>query len=461
MNIVLAAVLMAAAPVNVDFRGTLGEALSTIANKGGINLIATGDLNTPAEVHLKDVTAEEALEALVKVHHLELAHEGKLWIVKPVGPAPLADHGHAMPAIPAIPAIPAVPAVPQMKNEGSDEPDVDGAEQRAEEAQQRAEEARDRADRIREAKEAEAEAQQEEIAAQVEEAKAKVDEFRAKAKELKSNQRVATGSIKVSDGEHVQDVVTYGGSVTLGDGVIADGSVVAFGGDVVLGKGDIVNGDAVSIGGTVKKGPGTIVNGEEVSFGTAGFGVHALPTVKPTPSPKKIEVKQESSGFAAFLIYFATLFGLGFLLMMFAPNRMRNIETEIMKEPVKSGLAGALALLGSVPLCVFLFLSVIGWPVLLAVTILSPLVIVMGMLAMAYLVGARIPLGRFKRTQALALAGGLLVMMLLSMVPVLGALMSAAAICVSFGAIIRTRVGQRALAGVPIPETSMSSSFTS
>jgi hypothetical protein len=38
------------------------------------------------------------------------------------------------------------------------------------------------------------------------------------------------------------------------------------------------------------------------------------------------------------------------------------------------------------------------------------------------------------------------------MVPVIGPLLITASICVSFGAIIRTRVGQRALAGVPIPE---------
>ena len=78
--------------------------------------------------------------------------------------------------------------------------------------------------------------------------------------------------------------------------------------------------------------------------------------------------------------------------------------------------------------------------------------VVMGMLAVANTLGSRIPLRRFKRTQALVLAVGLLAMMLISMVPVLGPMLLFSALCVSYGAIIRTRVGQRALTGVPVPD---------
>ena len=428
MLMVLAA--LSAAPISVDFRGTLGEALNQIATRGGVNLIATGELQVPAEVHLKDVTAEEALEALVKVHGLELHREGKLLVVKPSsGP-----REKSVPPVPPTVALPALPPVPPLPV---------GAGVEADRLEAEAERLQDQADRLRDAKEAQAERR--------EEAQAAVEKAKARARELKhggnSSTRMSTGSITVPDGQVVEDVVSYGGSVTLGDGVIAEGDVVAFGGDVVLGDGTIVDGDAVSFGGTVRKGDGALVKGEEVSFGTGGL----KPMVGALPAVKSVERAEEKSGVAAFLINFATFFGLGFLLMMFAPNRMRNIEAEIKAEPVKSGLAGLLALIGALPLTVLLVLTVIGIPVMVLMWLLGGLAMVMGMLALANTVGARFPVARLKRTQALVLAVGLLAIMLVGVVPVLGPLVIATALCVSFGAIIRTRVGQRAL-GMPVPE---------
>ncbi len=51
--------------------------------------------------------------------------------------------------------------------------------------------------------------------------------------------------------------------------------------------------------------------------------------------------------------------------MMFAPNRMRNISAEIQREPVKSGLAGVLAVCGGIPLMAMLFFTLVGIPVML------------------------------------------------------------------------------------------------
>lgn len=434
-SVLLLVALSASAPISVDFRGTLGQALNEIASKGGVNLIATGELNVPAEVHLKDVTAEEALEALVKVHGLELHREGKLLIVKQasvvVPPAP------PVPAAPPVPSVavapPALPPVPPAASSGAADPDRLEAE---------AEKLQERAEKLREAKEAEEE-RLEHATAVAMKAKSKVHAF----KHGNGSNMSSTGPIVVPDGEVVDDVVSFGGSVTLGDGVIADGDVVAFGGDVVLGDGTIVDGDAVAFGGTVRKGDGALVKGEEVSFSSGGLKpmVGALPTVK------SIEKEQEGSRVAAFFIFFATFFGLGFLAMMFAPNRMRNIEAEIKAEPVKSGLAGLLGLIGIGPLSVLLFITVIGIPVVFVMWLVGVFALMMGMLALANTLGARFPIARLRRTQAAVLAAGLMVMMLLSMVPVLGPLLLTGAICVSLGAIIRTRVGQRAL-GMPIAD---------
>jgi hypothetical protein len=454
--------MLASAPISIDYRGTLGESLNAIATKGGINLIATGNLHVPAEVHLKDVTAEEALQALAKVHHLELTHEGALWIVKPaeVAPAPARS---AIPPVPAVaPVAPVAPValIPALGATPEEiEKEAEAAQERAEQAQERAEALRDEAERIRDAKEEAAEAAEDEQSARVDEAKAAVEQAKASAKEVKSGKRVTTGSIVIPDGEHVQDIVSYGGSVTLGDHVEADGSVVAFGGDVVLGRDTSVNGDAVSFGGSVKKAPGAKVKGEEVAFGGSGLAVRSmarsLPTVTSMDSGTTTggakAIAKGSSGLAGFLINFATFFGLGFLLMMFAPNRMRNIEAEILKEPVKSGLAGLLALFGVIPLSLLLFLTLVGIPFMLLMWIAAGIAMLMGLLALANSLGERVPLKRLRRTQAAVLAIGLLALMLVALVPVIGPLLLSAACCVSFGAIIRTRVGQRALT-VPIAD---------
>jgi hypothetical protein len=446
-----------AGPISVDYRGTLGEALNQIASKGGINLIATGDLHVPAEVHLKDVTAEEALEALVQVHHLELHKQGKLWVVKPSSPA---AEGGPLPPPPALPIGPPGPPPPGSATAKDSTPETleaeaEAAQKRAAEAEERAEALRDEAEKIREAKQTAADAQRDEEEARLEEAKAAVEEAKAKAHEVKhgnGKKRVSTGPVVVPDGQVVEDVVSYGGPVTLGDGVVAEGDVVAFGGDVILGDGVVVNGDAVSFGGTVKEGQGCLVKGEKVSFGAGGFGIK--PLVKALPAAKVVEKTESRSGLAAFLINFATFFGLGFLLMMFAPNRMRNIEAELKHEPVKSGLAGLLALIGSVPLTVLLVLTVIGIPVAVLMWLLGGLSIVMGLLCFANVLGTRFPLARLRRTQAAVLAVGLLMIMGVSVVPVVGPLALFVATCVSFGAIIRTRVGQRSL-GLPVPESPM------
>jgi hypothetical protein len=172
---------------------------------------------------------------------------------------------------------------------------------------------------------------------------------------------------------------------------------------------------------------------------------------KSLPAVKAVEKTEEHSKLAGFLINFATFFGLGFLLMMFAPNRMRNIEAEIKSEPWKSGFAGLLALIGALPLTVLLVFTIVGIPVMVLMWLLGGLAMVMGLLAFANTVGARFPLARLRRTQAAVLAVGLLIVMLVGLVPVIGPLCIFAVGCVSFGAIIRTRAGQRSL-GLPVPD---------
>ena len=99
----LMAAALAAGPISVEQHGTLREALNTIATKGGINLVITGDLSQPAEVVLKDVTAEEAIEAVAAAYSLEVSKQGKVWVLKPKAAAVVAPTPPALPAAPEDP----------------------------------------------------------------------------------------------------------------------------------------------------------------------------------------------------------------------------------------------------------------------------------------------------------------------------------------------------------------------
>src|SRR3954470_16460447 len=78
----------AAAPkvkkITLKFKGTLREALKQIADKGGINLVITGDLKDPAEVFLSDLPADEVLQTVADAHGLKVHRQGSIWTIRPL-----------------------------------------------------------------------------------------------------------------------------------------------------------------------------------------------------------------------------------------------------------------------------------------------------------------------------------------------------------------------------------------
>lgn len=408
MLALLSSVALAAAPVTLDFRGTLGEALNEIATQGEINLIATGAMGVQAEVHLKEVPAEDALRALAKVHHLELHQEGALWLVKPadsVGGAAIAPS-----------SVADVPTV-----------------------QHPAESTRDDGDSLREDNEPEA-------------SKAAEKAKRRVRNRGKHGGKVNTGPLVVRPGDVAGDAVAFGGPVTVTQGAVVDGDAVAFGGDVIVEDGARINGDAVSFGGTVHKADGAVITGEEVSFGMSGLSALATqPSVLSAHSADDAtDERVAGTTVGGFLLQFAVMFGLGFLLMMVAPQRMRSLEAEVRQQPVKSALAGFIGLLASIPVTLMLCITIIGIPIAMVLWAAAGVALLMGLVAVANAVGAKLPFRR-RHTQAVVMAAGLLAIMLAQLVPVLGPLVVCAATFMATGALIRTRLGQRSYS-LPIAE---------
>lgn len=464
----IAALALAAGPVSMQFEGTLKDAIQQIARKGGLNVVAVGAFDEPVQVHLSDASAEEALDTVAAAYQLEVTRQGKVWVIKrAVAPArPLPLPAPAKPGDGPVPPTPPEPVklgeapVPPAPPELPRTPEAIAAEARAaaDTARDGAEAAREQAEELREQAETIKEQALEAVEAEREKAEALREHAEAQAELAKH--RVATGGpVTIEKGTRVETAVAYGGPVIIEEGAEVTGDAVAFGGDVVVKRGATVRGDAVSFGGDVVKEPGATVRGDTVSMGGKSLGAAvakgALRTQRTVQEDAEEQAHDERSfgrSLAGFLARFAVFFGLGFLLMMFAPQRMRALEATIRQEPGKNGLAGFLGLVAAVPLTVMLVVTVIGIPVALLMWVGLALAVPLGLAVVANALGASLPTGRLRKTQALALGLGLLALMLATEIPVLGPLLGVLAVFVSLGAIIRTRFGQPPR-GTPMVDT--------
>ncbi|HYO67426.1 MAG TPA: hypothetical protein VEU33_15230, partial [Archangium sp.] len=171
----------------------------------------------------------------------------------------------------------------------------------------------------------------------------------------------------------------------------------------------------------------------------------------------ELEERDSGNGFATFLIQFAVMFGLGFLGQMLFPARMKALTADIQAKPLAGGvvgLVGALSLIpASIPLLVVsivLAVTIIGIPVAVALWLLPLLAAAVGFTAVASSIGTRLPVMRGRKTQAMVMALGLLILLVAARIPVLGPLVMVAAVLVGFGAVIRTQLGRRPR-GIPEP----------
>ncbi len=502
----MAAVVLAATPVTLEFDGTLKDGLKQLAQKSGLNLVVIGEFDEKVNLNFPGVNGEEALETIAQAYGLEVtragkAADGKMWVIRRAGApavpaaAPLVTLNGVSPDSARKAAEQARVAADRMREEADtmrakadgmrgmkeelrekaraqadvmrekadamrEQADemreaVEDAREQAREAVQEAreqarEQAQEAAEAAREAAQEQAEAQREQAEAMREQGQAQADLSQAQA-ELERHRVSTGGPVTVEKGSHVDTAVAYGGPVIVEENAVVDGDAVAFGGDVVLKKGAIVEGDAVSFGGNVVREEGSQVHGESVSMGGAGIGTAVARNVLKTQRSQRVneaEAADDDSdhgfgrGLAMFLLEFAALFGLGFMMMMFAPQRMKALEATIRAEPGKNGLAGVLGLMAAVPLALMLTITLVGIPLVMVALPAAIFLVIVGLSAVANAIGSKMPTGKLRKTQALVLAVGLLAMLLVFQVPVLGWMLFFVAAFISLGAIIRTRFGQ-------------------
>lgn len=270
------------------------------------------------------------------------------------------------------------------------------------------------------------------------------------------------GDVVIEPGQTARDVTAVRGSVTLrpgaegrevvavlGDVNLEAGSsarqVVAIAGDVHVGPGASVERDAVAIGGRVLVDPAGDVGGQKVTIGVGALGeaIRSMSLRGHEDTP--------SGGFwsvAKFMAKFGVLLLLGFLLMTLFPRRIDAVAASLVANPGKSVLAGLLGLLAQPLLSLLLVVTVVGIPLLVVQALGLGVAYLMGVTAVAVLVGRALPEALHRATGILQLAVGLALVLLALAIPVVGWLLWAAMVMATFGAVLRTRFGQ-----TPVLET--------
>ncbi|MBZ4331522.1 polymer-forming cytoskeletal protein [Corallococcus sp. AS-1-12] len=475
-----AAATAPARTIDVSFRGSLRDALKTFAEKGGLNLVVTGDLDTPAEVRLRGISAEQALRTVARAYSLHLEQDGSIFTLRPLTAKEKESGGSAAVTAPAAPPAPPAPPAPAAPPDVAVDANAT-PEERAlarEEAERAREEAREEARQAREeAKQAakeEAEAAKQRIR---EEIRSFRDSFKHKKGKRGARDVVARGqNLEVKEGESVESAVVYGGNLivkgTVEDDAVAfggnleiqghvEGDAHAFGGNVILGPNAQVEGDVSAFGGQVQKADGARVEGSLESFGGAGLGRMVAGEIKrgmqdvqnhdaSVDHDDDDDRDSRGGGLASFILQFALLFGLGFLGQMFFPARMKELGDEIRANPARNFWVGLVGMAALIPLTIVLCVTLIGIPVAFALLVASMLGTALGYAAVASEVGTRLPVLRGRKTQAVVLALGLGLILLVSHIPVLGVVLNLILTPLAFGAVIRTRFGYRGR-GMPEP----------
>ncbi len=432
----------APARISLNYRGPVSEAVKRIADDAKLNVVVRGSLQETGDFHFENVPAEEALETLAAAYGLVLEHRGSVFTLRPPTPAEARQKqtaprvGLALPPLPPLPPTP--PSAPEVssKAQAADEEDEDSdADSQADDEKEAAEDRRtELRDRLREMKE----------------------KLRGLPHHPSNDCDVSvTGNYTVEEGQEACDVVVFGGNLDVLGRVTGD--VAVYGGNVHVGSEAEVQGDVVAFGGEVRVDDGAEVHGEQMSFGSPGSNLAITKGAKAwrnVTSPHSESSSHSSVGWSIprLLLEFAAFFGLSFIFLMFVPARMKQIEAEVRRDPVKCALAGLVGGVALLPLSIMLaVLVIIGWPFLIVLWLLVLLGLGMGATTIAAEIGTRLPvLKGTRKTQAAVLAVGIGVMLLASLIPYLGHLLLFIVAIVSLGAVIRTRFGGKPQ-GYPTP----------
>lgn len=241
------------------------------------------------------------------------------------------------------------------------------------------------------------------------------------------------GSIRIK-GHVTGDAVAIGGSVILEPGAKVDHDAVTLAGDIVVPNGATVGHDRVSVGGSL----GNALKGIIERLAPHGKGTHRGWSWSYTLPP-----------FVGTLFKAIILLVFGLLFLAFIPQRIHHIRGFLSQRPGISILGGFGLLIGIIPLCILLILTIIGIPLVPIVLFLFLFLLMMSLVVFALWLGYRLPFLSNRKSPFLALLLGVLLLTIVDLIPYVGSTIILIVTFITAGAILLSRFGRTPSSGDP------------
>jgi hypothetical protein len=250
--------------------------------------------------------------------------------------------------------------------------------------------------------------------------------------------RVVIGqSLRVAADEVVDKAVAVGGSLTILGHVRRD--AVAVGGSVTLLPGARVEGDAVAIGGAVSVEEGATLEGDNVSLGGT------IPTMAGSVTRWAVGGRphvRSMFSFVSRLTRAVLLFAVALLVALAVPGHVSRVRAFLVSRPGLSSLGGLILLVGFLPLCALLAMTIIGIPLIPVAVMALVALLLFGFTVSARWLGEKMPLLRENKTPLKAVALGGVVLVMVGLIPWIGTVAIVLAATVSAGATLLSRFGR-------------------
>jgi hypothetical protein len=210
-----------------------------------------------------------------------------------------------------------------------------------------------------------------------------------------------------------------GGSVTLLPGARVEGDAVAIGGSVSVDQDAMLEGDNVSLGGTIPTMVGSVTR----------WAVGGRPHLR------------SMFGFASRMTRAVLLYVIALLLAVAFPGAFSRIRTYLVNRPGLSALGGLAILLGFLPLCALLAVTIIGIPLIPVAVMLLVALLLFGFTVSAGWLGEKMPFLQ-EKTPVKTVALGGVVLALVSLVPWIGTSVVILVAAIAAGATLISRFGR-------------------
>jgi len=246
--------------------------------------------------------------------------------------------------------------------------------------------------------------------------------------------RVSFGqSIRVEQGERVENIITIGGDLTVLGEIEKDAVVI--GGTLELGPEARVGGDAVSVGGNILAAESAVIGGDRVEVSGTYRGTVGRRNGMSMRGPLASSLATFVQVIGAFL--------LSALFLAFAPRQLRAVATRARRKIGRSILFALALVILFLPLLGALTISIVGIPLIPVAVIVLAGVLVFGMAALGLSIGYLMPFYSEERSAMGALAIGYLVIAVVALIPYVGAILIPLAALYAGGSVLATWFGTR------------------